>query len=235
MFVRLGEGRRQREELMISFRALRSCIMAVFMTLILAALAWGSAQEIVMYSFTGGTDGRNPYGPVTFDAAGNLYATASGGGEYGHGVVFQLTPNAGGWSYSVLYSFRGTPDGDLPLGQVVFDPAGNMYGTTTAGGAYNCGTVYELSPYYGRWSETVLYNFTCRGKDGNNPQSGLALDVAGNLYGTTFVGGYPASGCFNQGCGTAFKLKPVAGNPWKFVLLHTFHGKNDGGNPAAAL
>lgn len=219
---------------MVSYQALRSCLLAAVAILILATLAWASPQQIILYAFTGGTDGRNPYGLLTFDAAGNIYGTASGGGDYGHGVVFQLTPDAGGWNYSVLYGFRGTPDGDSPLGQVVFDPAGNIYGTTLAGGLYNCGTVYKLSPYYGRWSETVLYNFACYGKTGSNPQSGLALDAEGSLYGTTMWGGTP-TGCFNQGCGTVFKLKPMAGKPWKLSLLHSFQGKNDGGNPQAGI
>src|SRR3974390_2025528 len=218
---------------MISGHSLRPCILAAFATIILASLAWGSTEN-VLYTFQGEADGGRPYGLPTFDATGNLYGTASGGGAYGHGVVFELTNNAGVWNYSVLYSFRGAdslsgPDGDAPMGPVTFDRAGNIYGTTSAGGSYRCGTVYELSLVDGLWVESVLHSFTGNGKDGCGPVSGVVLDAAGNIYGTAMWGGTTGGVCGSDGCGAVFKLKAVPGKPGKMVVLHTFKGGNDGG------
>jgi uncharacterized repeat protein (TIGR03803 family) len=129
-------------------------------------------QETVIYNFTGGGDGESPSGQLALDSAGNLYGAAAYGGQYGDGVVFELTPSSNGdWTESVLYNFTGSKDGGAPAGGVVFDGAGNLYGTTQDGansGCYGdgpgCGTAFELAPSMGNWTLTVLHAFD--GSDG---------------------------------------------------------------------
>ena len=151
-------------------------------------------SETVLHSFAGGNDGVYPYSNLVFDPAGNLYGTTLTGGN-GDGVVFQLTPNgAGGWTEKILYSFGGGNDGANPYAGVVFDQLGNLYGTTWVGGngfcsgfRPNCGTVFQLTPSAGGWTENVIYNFQ-NGSDGADPAGGLIVDASGNLYGTTTTG-----------------------------------------------
>jgi uncharacterized repeat protein (TIGR03803 family) len=116
-----------------------------------------AAQGQVLHSFTNnGTDGIVPDGGVIFDAAGNLYGTTTSGGTYTKGTVFELTPAAGGtWTEKVLYSFNGNgTDGYAPYSGLVFDAAGNLYGTAYYGGTYSRGTVFELTPQAGGvWTE----------------------------------------------------------------------------------
>jgi uncharacterized repeat protein (TIGR03803 family) len=160
---------------------------------------------VVLYSFTGKTDGQFPGGGVIFDAAGNLYGTTFLGGASGFGTVFELSPNPGGtWTETVLYSFRGGLDAANPdASTLTFDKAGNLYGETAVGGndrCGGCGVVFELSPIGGgSWTETVLYRFD--GTDGEFPWVGLVFDAAGNIYGTTQSGGA-------YGNGVVFELKP---------------------------
>ena len=122
----------------------------------LTPMGGGRWQQSVLYSFGCFDDGKNPYGGVTLDAAGNLYGTTVAGGTGGVcsgdgcGVVFKLTKSGGLWSENVLYSFTDGVDGSGPGGGVVFDRAGNLYGTTPDGGAYAAGTIYQLSPNGGR-------------------------------------------------------------------------------------
>ena len=97
---------------------------------------------------------------------------------------FKLTPSNGGWTESILYNFTGGSDGSVPHAGVVFDGAGNLYGTTELGGAYGCGTVFELTPAGSGWTESVLYSFMGNG-DGCRPWAGVIFDHAGNLYGAT--------------------------------------------------
>src|SRR5271169_4158121 len=100
----------------------------------------------------------------------------------------------------VVYSFTGGNDGGNPASQLIFDSAGNAYGSTVVGGLYGCGTVFELTPLSGgKWQESVLYSFTCFG-DGKNPYGGVTFDSAGNLYGTTAAGGSGGE-CTGDGCG----------------------------------
>ena len=147
----------------------------------------GGWTESVLYSFTGGSDGAAPCDRVIFDASGNLYGTILGGGDYGYGGVYELTPNSGGgWTESVLYSFTGGSDGAYIVGGLIFDTTGNLYGTAMGGGAYGHGAVFKLTPGSdGTWTESVLHSFK-GGKGGGYPDHGhLIFDAAGNLYGVT--------------------------------------------------
>ena len=138
-----------------------------------------------MYNFAGGTDGSKPIGLV-FDQAGHIYGTTSSGGALNGGTVYELTSSGGGWTESLLHSFRPmTLTGLLPYRSVlVFDHAGNIYGTTSQGGAHYAGTVFQLTPSGSGWIETVIHSFQ-NGSDGSFPYSGLIIDQSGNLYGTT--------------------------------------------------
>ena len=192
-------------------------------------------QEKVLYSF-GATpqDGTEPANLIS-DKAGNLYGIASEG-AYGNGAIFELTPQkGGGWTEKIVHSFCSQPnctDGDDPRGTLVFDTAGNLYGTTVQGGAYGIGsggygTVFELSPASGGdWTHTVLYSFG-NGTDAAIPFSGLIFDASGNLYGTTtseiYNGPY---GYSLYSSGTVFELSQKNG-VWADTLLLTF---NDNGN-----
>lgn len=183
-----------------------------------------------MYAFTGGGEGGGPNDAPIFDAAGSLYGTALYGGSNGAGTVFKLTPNRGrpGWTAAALYSFQGTPygsgsDGANPSASVVFDPAGNLYGTTYYGAPSGVGTVFKLSPNGGgTWTETVLHAF--EGSDGAYPDGRVVLDGVGNLYGTTTRGG-------SYDAGIVFKLSPGSGGQWNQTILHTFTGGSDGAAP----
>ncbi len=149
--------------------------------------------ETILHNFgSGGGDGAQPSAGLVSDAQGNFYGTTAGGGSFGGGTVFKVTSSG----TATVYSFGGA-DGADPQSLLIFDAAGNLYGTTYAGGVYNQGTVYELTA---SGQETVLYSFT-GGTDGSHPQSALAFDTQGNLYGTTAGGGA-------NGAGTVFKLVP---------------------------
>jgi len=194
----------------------------------------GTWTETILHAFTGGRDGAVPYSGVIFDSAGNLYGTTASGGNltapncsgYGCGVVFKLSPTSTGWKETVLHSFSGGRDGASPFANLVFDSAGNLYGTTLTGGdtaGCSCGVVFKLSPVSGGWQETVLHTFT--GTNGGNPQGALIFDPSGNLYGTTATGG-ENFGCDGDGCGTVFGLSPTSSGPWTPIKLHEFTDKN---------
>jgi uncharacterized repeat protein (TIGR03803 family) len=194
----------------------------------------GGWAERVLHSFNyNGTDGWEPLASLIFDAAGNLYGTTFSGGSYGGGMVFELTPTTGGgWTEQVLYNFGGT-DGWYPEASLIFDAAGNLYGTTVNGGAYGGGTVFELTPTAGGgWTEQVLYSFCAQTNctDGANPEASLIFDAAGNLYGTTQYGGTTTYG------GTVFELTPAAGGGWTEAVLYPFNRNGtDGVVPVASL
>ena len=176
-----------------------------------------AGQETVLYSFTGGADGRNPWGGVIRDSAGNLYGTTLYGGTAGWGVVYKLD-TAG--HETVLYSFTGGADGGNPYAGVIRDSAGNLYGTTSAGGTAGWGVVYKLDS---AGHETTLYTFA-GGADGGQPQAGVIRDSAGNLYGATVNGG-PAN------AGVVYKLD-TAGQK---TALYSFTGGADGRDPSAGV
>jgi len=199
-------------------------------------------HQTVLHAFTGGADGSDPQGGLIADAAGNLYGTTAYGGDLsgpacapssGCGVVFKLAPPAqpgGAWTETVLYNFTGAPDGAYPIAGVIMDSAGNLYGTTINGGTSGAGAVFKLAPPAqpdGAWTEAVLYSFS--GLDGAYPRSGVIMDSANNIYGTTFEGG--GSGCGVYGCGAVYKLDP-SGNE---TVLHGFTFGVDGGFPIGGL
>ncbi len=196
----------------------------------LSPSANGVWKETTLYTFAGGTDGLSPrYTNLIFDSAGNLYGVTEFGGSSSAGTVFELSPQAGGgWTESVLYTFAGgTSDGANPLGGLVFDKAGNLYGSANSGGSRQCGSgcggVFELSPQAGGgWQERMLYFFQ-NGADGAIPDSLLIMDPSGNLFGGTQVGG-------SGGCGTVFELSPGTGGTWNQQTLHEFAG-SDGCEP----
>lgn len=198
----------------------------------------GKWTENLIYSFAGPPDGQAPMAGLTADAAGNLYSTTKSGGVHLEGTVFKLAHGVDGqWAESVLYSLTGHSDGANPRGSVTFDSLGNLYATASAGGLElcvpgPCGTVFELTPADGQWSETTLYGFTGYPNDGANPESGLVFDKAGNLYGTTVAGGMFSGSCFPVGCGTIFELMPN-GN-WTESIVYAF-GYTDGNEPSGQL
>ncbi len=176
----------------------------------------GNSNETVMYSFTGGSDGQNPYAALVRDSAGNLYGTTSAGGAFGYGTVFRLDTSG---VETVLHTFGGVPDGSIPYAALVTDKAGNFYGATSAGGTDNLGTVFKLSA---TGQETVLHSFT-GGNDGLQPLSTLLM-VSDNLYGTTF-------GDFHIWAGTVFKVTTAG----QSRTLYKFSGGADGKWPSAGL
>lgn len=179
----------------------------------------GTGKESVLYSFAGSPDGAVPQPGLTRDPAGNLYGTTELGGASNNGMVFRVDPNG---KETVLYSFAGSTDGQWPMGGVIRDAKGNLYGTTWFGGAYSLGTVFKLNS---AGKETVLHSFGA-GPDGSNPFAGLAHDSADNLYGTTESGG-------TLGYGTVFKISRTTGQE---TVLHNFAGApGDGNSPYAAL
>jgi uncharacterized repeat protein (TIGR03803 family) len=165
----------------------------------------GRWAEKVLYSFNNNGDPYQFVGGLVMDSSGNLYGTTGRGGAYDGGIVFELTRGQGhSWSEKTLHSFGSGQDGNGPLASVVFDAAGNLYGTTSGGGIYNQGTVFELQPVArGRWTEKILHHFDNNGVDGFSPLCNLILDSAGNLYGTTQSGGASA-----YGGGTVFEIIP---------------------------
>jgi len=166
-------------------------VFAATLAAVLVAASAAPAQTFkILYAFAGSSDGANPTASLIQDASGNLYGTTFSGGAFKHGTVFKLDTNG---TETVLHSFTGLTDGINPLGGVLMDAAGNLYGTTLYGGAANSGTVFKLDT---AGKETVLHSF--RGSDGASPSAGLVQDATGNLYGTTYAGG--------AGAGTVFKL-----------------------------
>ena len=185
----------------------------------------GTWSLTVIHAFTGGADGATGSAGRMVLRQGRLFGAATAGGIYGSGVVFEVRPrgNSGHWNFRTIYSFRGQPDGSFPYGALLFDRAGNIYGTTYYGGANGIGSVYQLSPQpIGEWNENVLYSFQ-EGSDGNSPIGNLVADRVGDLYGTTSEGA--------MGSGAIFKLSPSGNGQWIETVVHVFQGPPDGAFP----
>jgi uncharacterized repeat protein (TIGR03803 family) len=217
-----------------SLRKRRIILVLLFFGLLLGA-TWAQT-ETVLYSFCAQkncADGATPVAGMVLDHKGDLYGTTQYGGAYGAGTVFKLTPRG---KETVLYSFCAQQincvDGAQPLAGLVFDQRGNLYGTTVAGGAYERGIVFKLTP---KGKETVVYSFCAQTgcADGADPSSGLVFDKKGNLYGTT-SGGLDNRDC-HEGCGIVFKLTPRG----KETVVYSFCSQQincvDGWGPAAGL
>ncbi len=184
---------------------------------------------VVLFRFNGGTHGGTPDGTLVFGPDGALYGTAGYDGTGGAGMVFRLASNGGTgpWTQTILYPFDNQADGGYPFCTLIFDISGNIYGTTLNGGNTGNGVVFELSPpgTGPDWTLSVLHSFDSQ-TDGMEPRTGVTMDAAGNLYGTTESGG-------TVGYGAAFEVSPPAqkGGAWTETLLHSFAFSPDGGTP----
>ncbi len=192
----------------------------------------GGWVHTVLYSFTGGADGGEPYKGVTLDAAGNLYGTAVTGGsgscEGGCGVTYKLTKSGTTWTQSVIHAFTGGADGSGPGARVAVDGRGNVYGMTPTGGANGLGTIYSLHPKAnGAWAFRVIHTFT-GGSDGSSGSAGKLLIRGGHVYGAATSGGTYSSGA-------VFELTPTRTGEWDFKTIYSFLGAPDGVFPYGAL
>ncbi len=199
--------------------ALVHALTIVALTLIFVHAAWAKPKFKVLAGIPGGL-----WSGLTFDSKGNLYGATTGGGDNGVGSVFELSPGSKGkWSVTTLHSFD-RKDGSSPNGGLIFDAAGNLYGTTSDGGAYyDGGTVFELSPGSGGWTFSVLHSFCevfgC--PDGGGPLAGLVQDKNGNLLGAARAGPYDM--------GVVFELSPGS-NGWTYSILYSFGSRSDDGS-----
>ncbi len=187
-------------------------------------------SETVLHSFNS-TDGWQPTGALVFDQSGNLYGTAFGGGAYGGGVAFELSPSSNGaWTETILHNFGYYNDGHGAGSNLIFDADGNLYGTTTyASGERKGGTVFKLSPGPNGWTETILYTFPAStgGPDGDGPVGGVVIDHDGNLYGVTETGGA-------NGYGAMYELARLKDGRYQESVIHSFD-LNDGGGALSGL
>jgi len=179
-------------------------------------------QKTLVHIFRG-PDGRWPEGPVVFDTTGNLYGSTLGGGNLNLGTVYKLALQGQTWSETLLHTFTG-PDGIKPIGNLVRDGSGNLYGVTN--GDSQPGGAFELTPTPGGgWKVLRLFSF--QPGQGQNLASGLVMDANGNMYGVAGYGG-------TFGHGTVYKLTPIMGK-WSYSKLYDFTGGNDGSNPQGPL
>lgn len=203
----------------------------------LVAKAGGRHKLQYIHNFAGG-DGIGPWelsyagqaSGARYDGKSPLYGTTIAGGSGQSGTVFSLTPGKGGWNFQTLYNFSGGNDGALPRAGVIVDPAsGDLFGTTSYGGADSSGTIFKLANSNGNWTFSLLYTFCSQAgcTDGNGPFAGLAEDGSGNFYGTTYFGG-------NANDGVVFEYS--AGG--KYSALYSFCSQNgcaDGSEPFATV
>jgi uncharacterized repeat protein (TIGR03803 family) len=219
------------------------CIAICAMATTLAHAAPNGSVAVKEYHFSGTPDGSEPDGALLSDGAGNFYGTTSSGGLSSCGlstpfcgIVFKMSVGSNGaLTETVIYKFQGGSDGASPAGALIFDHAGNLYGTTVTGGnpavcnGEGCGTVFKLSPNTnGTWTETVLARFL-GSTDVAQPALGVVMDSAGNLYGAS------EGGCIEECNGIIFKLAPGSNGTWTESILYTFMGGTDGGFPAAIV
>lgn len=208
----------------------------------------GTWSENVPHTFTGGTDGANPFVGLVADGKGNFYGTTGDGGnsEIGAGTIYKLSPKSGGgWTTTLVHLFSGGADGGNPYTNLIIDSSGNLYGTAHRGGAgtCGCGLVFKMSPTAnGSWTESVLQVFNSR--NGSFPEGSLVFDSEGNLWSTTAFGGVTLTlkgyercliGQSFCGYGTVFELSPTAKGLWRETLVYLFKHASDGANPAAGL
>jgi uncharacterized repeat protein (TIGR03803 family) len=205
--------------------AFRKPSIALFVVLCFVPCMFAQSTERVIYAFPLET---SPNGGLVLDHAGNLYGVTLRGGTNDLGTVYKLKPKASGyWDLEILHSFQES-DGSFPVGKLIFDSQGNLFGVTEQGGAAGFGTAFELTPgANGTWSETVLHSFQ-DSPDGYHPEAGLIFDQVGNLYGVTYRGG-------ENGFGAVFELSPQADGTWQETVLYSFTSGNDGANPLASL
>jgi uncharacterized repeat protein (TIGR03803 family) len=198
---------------------IRALAIAALIFLLLIPAASAAPKFKVLHAFGQGQDGAGTWGSLILDGKGNVYGTTSGGGVYGYGTVFELTPKANGrWSETVLYSFKNDGiDGCTSTGGLTFDASGSLYGTSQHCGAYGYGTVFELTPDSGGWTESVLFSFDVT--DGARPYGGVVIGEGGNLYGTADI---------------VFELSPGS-DRWTERVLDRFSRHNDGNGPYAGL
>jgi uncharacterized repeat protein (TIGR03803 family) len=206
------------------------CLHVATLMLAMAISLSAQTEKIIhTFSFMNG-DAPTADGFVA-DSKGNLYGTSGDGGT-GWGSVFELSPNSNGsWTETVIYSFSPSAEfpQEFPQGGLIIDAKGNLYGTTLISfEGLGAGTAFELLPgSNGNWTLKSLYNFD-QAFDGVSPRARLAMDKAGNLYGTTEEGG-------TKGFGTVFELVANADGSFREKILHNFTGKDDGGSPIAGV
>ncbi|HTC48737.1 MAG TPA: choice-of-anchor tandem repeat GloVer-containing protein [Candidatus Aquilonibacter sp.] len=204
--------------------------LAVIASITLSSSTLVAQTEKIIHEFPGAHDGGHgngyPNGGLIVDSAGNLYGTTGTIGSpcSNCGSVFELSPiTGGGYTQTLLHTFSGVGNSPVnPLAGLVMDASGNLYGTSYDGGSEGDGTVFALSNSGGVWTEAVLHNFGRVSTDATHPATGLVIDAAGNLYGTTQTGG-------QYGLGTVYELSPVTGG-WEYRVLHSFKS-SDGADP----
>ncbi len=191
-------------------------LAAIFFAMLFAGSTLAASQsEWLVHSFGSVAQGLYPMGNLVADSSGNLYGTTEeGGSSQGWGTVYELVrpvPPKTAWTEIVLYSFTGGADGSTPLAGLIFDDAGNLYGTTSQGGTAGAGTVFELAAPTtpgGAWTENVIHSFQGGAADGATIETEVVWDHSGNLYGVTLQGGTGTGTACSGGCGTVFHLLP---------------------------
>ena len=220
--------------------------IALYAVLMLACAARADTPRVAELFRFDGNNGSRPMGPLTVDAAGDLFGVTTFGGRANNGVVFELSPPPPGshtWTEQTLYKFKGGSDGAFPTAGLVFDRRGDLYGTTSGGGRclYACGTLFSLTPpatQGGKWTKTTLHMFSGPEiGDGGQPNSRLIMDAAGDLFGSTFLGGRVACSINPGPCGDVYELAPPTspGGSWTISVLYTFAGLPNGAFPGAGI
>lgn len=220
-----------------TIRVTRWACLAVLGLVAVCGIA-SATTESTLFGFTLAKSGAFwPQGGLLEDASGNLYGATEGGGTYGVGTIFELSPPAqagGAWTMTTLYNFQSYGgDGITPSSELTMDSAGALYGTAYVGGdpACSCGVVYKLSPpatLGGVWNEKILYAFSAAGSDGRLPNAAVVLDATGALYGVTQRGGTFDSGVIYQ-------IAPQSDGTFHESVLYSFGNTNDASTPSGPL